>query len=424
MVQSMCVLPGNKKDYGHRLPPVCDHLAKLRDVDEVVLVRSCLSSVWLNQKCDMVFRRKDNNYVMSIYDFMTLPSWDDAKVVEEPHGFVDSILQRVENHTTAPATEGALIPKPTPKEIIASPFEVIYPKRKRKLKSKASEVGSSTPTAEHGDDAKDVDQGNDLSETDYCVYLEGNLERNEGIAPVGVARKAQAEVMDLLAQSALARDREYDNFLMMTFPLATLEANILGKEIFKDPSICMLAFDRIVTLAELERTESMSLLQLSNRMDVLTAFLENKYLLDLNDASSNDVKKLMDQLAEGEAVVARDMAATEQLFDVLQSEVTHFLSSNFDGLVRKLLSSDEFNATLARILSLGITFGAEFDKAIANIPFTHFPFLAKISEATESTLSEVASIQPDKIARPAVSASAPATSFPTCKTFGWTSTPK
>ncbi|GJY96284.1 hypothetical protein Tco_0512645 [Tanacetum coccineum] len=389
MVQSMCVLPGDKKDYGHRLPPVCDHLAKLRDVDEVVLVRSCLSSVWLNQKCDMVFRRKDNNYVMSIYDFMTLPSWDDAKVVEEPHGFVDSILQRVENHTTAPATEGALIPKPTPKEIIASPFEVIYPKRKRKLKSKASEVGSSTPTAEHGDDAKDVDQGNDLSETDYCVYLEGNLERNEGTAPVGVARKAQAEVMDLLAQSALARDREYDNIPDDDFSSG-------------HSCICMLAFDRTVTLAKLERTESMSLLQLSNRMDVLTAFL----------------------LAEGEAVVARDMAAaTEQLFDVLQSEVTRFLSFNFDGLVRGC-AWVTLMLSFKKVSKFVLGAQAEFDKAIANIPFTHFPFLAKISEATESTLSEVASIQPDKIARPAVSASAPATSFPTCKTFGWTSTPK
>ncbi|GJU62342.1 hypothetical protein Tco_1244177 [Tanacetum coccineum] len=545
MVQSMCVLPGNKKDYGHRLPPVCDHLAKLRDVDEVVLVRSCLSSVWLNQKCDMVFRRKDNNYGRPYLRLYDPPILGDAKVVEEPHGFVDSILQRVENHTTAPATEGALIPKPTPKDIIASPFEVIYLKRKRKLKSKASEVGSSTPAAEHGDDAKDVDQGNDLSETDYCVYLEGNLERDKGnssraayfpnlryskrlgsppprlsntapsdpyyagtsnvsnassfdhvdtrrgTVPVGVAGKAQAEVMDLLAQSALARDHEYDNIPdndfsstilseeieITLFPLAhgpyympypfaegegssppkytreewdephAPEANILAKEIFKDPSICMLAFDRTVTLAELERTESMSLLHLSNRMDVLTALLvshgtemnsrytslvtsnarlqdkENKYLLDLNDASSNDVKKLMDQLSEGEAVVTRDMAATEQLFDVLQSEVTHFLSSNFDGLVRGC-AWVTLMLSFKKVSKFVLGAQAEFDKAIANIPFTHFPFLAKISEATESTLSEVASIQPDKIARPAVSASVPATSSPTCKTFGWTSTPK
>ncbi|GKF38544.1 hypothetical protein Tco_0118605, partial [Tanacetum coccineum] len=45
---------------------------------------------------------------MGIYDFMTIPSWDDAEVVEELHGFGDSILQRVENRTTAHTTEGTL----------------------------------------------------------------------------------------------------------------------------------------------------------------------------------------------------------------------------------------------------------------------------------------------------------------------------
>ncbi|GJY50134.1 hypothetical protein Tco_0440090 [Tanacetum coccineum] len=455
-------------DLRRRLPDPNLSMNHLPTDSIVVLVRSCLSSVWLNQKCDMVFRRKDNNYGRP----------DDAKVVEEPHGFVDSILQRVENHTTAPATEGALIPKPTPKEIIASPFEVIYPKRKRKLKSKASDVGSSTPAAEHGDDAKDVDQGNDLSETDYCVYLEGNLERDEGnsfraayfpnlryskrlglppprlsntapsdpyyastsnvanassfdhvdtrrgIAPVGVAGKAQAEVMDLLAQSALARDREYDNIPDDDFSSATLGEEIEITLFPLAPGPYYMPYPFAEACRAPLRVNDLKEKHEKVQQDCHARDQENKYLLDLNDASSNDVKKLMDQLSEGEAVVTRDMdAATEQRFDVLQSEV-RFVSSDFDSLVRKLLSSDEFNATLACILSLGITFGAELDKAIADIPSTHFPFLAKISEATESTLPEVASIQPDKIARPDVSASAPATFSPTCKTFGWTSTLK
>ncbi|GKC42850.1 hypothetical protein Tco_1060572 [Tanacetum coccineum] len=73
---------------------LCARLAKLRDVDEAVLVRSGLNSVWLNWKCDPVLRKKDDNSVMSIYDFMIISSWDDAKVVKEPHGFADSILKR------------------------------------------------------------------------------------------------------------------------------------------------------------------------------------------------------------------------------------------------------------------------------------------------------------------------------------------
>ncbi|GKC82329.1 hypothetical protein Tco_1138046, partial [Tanacetum coccineum] len=96
-----------------------------------------------------------------------------------------------------------------------------------------------------------------------------------------------------------------------------------------------------------------------------------------------------------------------------------------------LLSSDEFNATLAHIISLGITFGverglcmgrtdaefedasqnvsnfflgaqAQFNEVVAAIPSTHFPFLAKISEAAESALPKVASIQPDKVVRSVV----------------------
>ncbi|GKD57180.1 hypothetical protein Tco_1290567 [Tanacetum coccineum] len=40
---------------------LCTCSAKLHDISEAVLVRSGLSSVWLNRKCDPVFRRKDDN---------------------------------------------------------------------------------------------------------------------------------------------------------------------------------------------------------------------------------------------------------------------------------------------------------------------------------------------------------------------------
>ncbi|GKF96626.1 hypothetical protein Tco_0292447, partial [Tanacetum coccineum] len=40
---------------------------------------------------------------MSIYDFMTLPSWSDAKVAEESHHLSLLLLERVPSHTTAPA---------------------------------------------------------------------------------------------------------------------------------------------------------------------------------------------------------------------------------------------------------------------------------------------------------------------------------
>ncbi|GJW85161.1 gypsy type transposase [Tanacetum coccineum] len=84
---------------------LCTRLIRLCKMKEEVLVRSSLSFVWFNQKCDPVFRRKDDNSEMSIYDFITLPSWGDAKVVEEPHHHPAPFLERVLWHTTAPAAE-------------------------------------------------------------------------------------------------------------------------------------------------------------------------------------------------------------------------------------------------------------------------------------------------------------------------------
>ncbi|GJX49905.1 hypothetical protein Tco_0276750 [Tanacetum coccineum] len=102
---------------------LCAYLTRLREVNESVLVRFGLSSAWFNQKCDPVFRKKDDKSEMSIYDFMTLPSWENAKVVEEPY---------------------------------------------ERPRRKASKAGFSAPTMEQAEDVDDVD----LSDTDYCAFLE------------------------------------------------------------------------------------------------------------------------------------------------------------------------------------------------------------------------------------------------------------
>ncbi|GJW64654.1 hypothetical protein Tco_0116538 [Tanacetum coccineum] len=112
-----------------RASRLCTCSAKLHDISEAVLVRSGLSSVWLNRKCDPVFRRKDDNIGRV---------GDDAQMVEEPHEFFNSTLQRVENHSTSPVVEDTPLPKPTPKEIV-----------------------------------------NDLSEASYTSYLESSLDKDE-----------------------------------------------------------------------------------------------------------------------------------------------------------------------------------------------------------------------------------------------------
>ncbi|GJX98583.1 hypothetical protein Tco_0355602 [Tanacetum coccineum] len=84
---------------------LCVCLIRLREMKEEVLVRSSLSSVCSNRKCDPMFRRKEDKCEMSIFDFMTHPSWGDAKVVKEPHHLPAPLLDHVPQHTTAAAAE-------------------------------------------------------------------------------------------------------------------------------------------------------------------------------------------------------------------------------------------------------------------------------------------------------------------------------
>ncbi|GKF03037.1 hypothetical protein Tco_0029960 [Tanacetum coccineum] len=145
----------------------------------------------------------------------------------------------------------------------------------------------------------------------------------------------------------------------------------------------------------------------------------------------------------------RDAAMAVHHFDDLWNEVTRFVDYSIDCLVRKLLSSDEFNATLSRILTFSITSGVErglrtrrtnfefeeasqkvsnfllgaeveFNKVIAALPSISFHLLTKIANAAGGALSYVVNVQSDKIVRSTVHASAPVTSLPAGETFGWT----
>ncbi|GJX40318.1 hypothetical protein Tco_0255308 [Tanacetum coccineum] len=540
---------------------LCAHFTRLREINKAVLVRSRLSFVWFNPKCDPVFRRKDDNS-------------ENAKVVEEPHEFANSIMQQVQNNTTTPAAEGTPIPLPTLDEVAVDQL-----RRKRRLRRKASEAGSSSSAVEHADDVEAAD----ISKIDYCTFLEGTLDRDEctsskavsapslrlgkrlGSPPrlshvafsdpshVGVSNVARASSAGnanvrkgvVVIGSAGKAGAEFirrqlnrmDGWEEWDGSHAT-KANILFKEIFKHPNVCRRALDRTITPAELKRTKSLLSLQLSNRMSVLTTLLASHgtkmnsryavliasntrlrekvkrkvgYIFEHRSESSTleekhekshqvistwkvrrhleeihvtwdlfwkkqdksttlHKRRLGELLTEGGYGI-RDLKnalalersksqeyrnaamIAEHRFDDLRSEVTHFVGFGVDCLVRRLLSSDEFNATLARILSLGITSGvkrglpmgrtdtefeeashnvfnfflgvkADFNKAVAAPPSTDFLFLTKVAEAVEGSLSNVVNIQPDKIVRSAVPASTLATSLLVGEPFGWTSDPK
>ncbi|GKD96070.1 hypothetical protein Tco_1379967 [Tanacetum coccineum] len=243
----------------------------LCEIRENVLVRSGLSSVWFNKECDPVFRRIDDISEMSIYNFMTLPSWGDAKVFEESHHHSLSLLESVSSHTTALTAEGTMILLPTPDEIVASlldprltkeskgplqvrvrsasdtALETSRPSKKRNVKKRTSEPGSSSP--ELGISTRAVlvptprvgkrlgappsmvvvsASGPSHVGTSFPASTSGRSFSLGGVAVSGRAGKSEAEVMrrqlnplDSLARSALACDAEYDKISVDDFGTAT-----------------------------------------------------------------------------------------------------------------------------------------------------------------------------------------------------------
>ncbi|GKB59568.1 hypothetical protein Tco_0915754 [Tanacetum coccineum] len=346
---------------------------------EEVLVRSGLSSAWFNNECDSVFRRIDDNAEMSIYDFMTLPSWGDAKVAKESHHLSSPLLERVPSHTTASAAEGAMIPLPTLDEIAASmPDPRLAKKSKgssqRKLRKRSSEAGSSAP--ELGQ-AEGVDEA-DL--TDFCAKIENSLERDEGTyiratsvptprlgkrlgAPpsvvvvsasgsslVGTSVHAStsghslslggmvAEVvrrhmdpLDSLAHSALARDAEYDQILKDNFGTTTRGEEIDLTLFSLTPSPYQMSYpyealDWTITPTKLKRTESLLPLGLSICFNVLSALLVS-YGAELNsrctgcvlkkDVASDKVKELQTELTDVRNELALEKAKSQGYKDVV-----------------------------------------------------------------------------------------------------------
>ncbi|GJU51739.1 hypothetical protein Tco_1221294 [Tanacetum coccineum] len=114
------------------------HIVKLRDIPEGVLVRYGLSRVWINPMCDPVLRRSDNT-VMSIHDFLCMPSLEKATVREEPHELGTSILGRVADRVTPPAPAGTAIPRASPEEIaVTRPDPKVVTKADHAAKQKTS----------------------------------------------------------------------------------------------------------------------------------------------------------------------------------------------------------------------------------------------------------------------------------------------
>ncbi|GKC87302.1 hypothetical protein Tco_1147951, partial [Tanacetum coccineum] len=417
----------------------------------------------------------------------------DAKIVEEPH------------HLSVPLLEHG-------RSASATASEPSQPSKKRRLKKRASKASSSAP---------ELGQAKGLNEadiTDFCAELEDSMKRDEGPPPSmdvssvsgrplvgtsahastsgrslalggsvvgGFAGKAKAEAMrrqmdqlDALARSALSRDAEYDEIPKDEFGTATRGLEIELTLFPLAPGLYHMSYpyegvssplytkkekalDRTITPAELRRTESLLPLELSNRVNILSALLvshgmelnsrytdlvasrvhlqekldrktgyvkENRELRSQRDVASKEVTKLQSQLADARVA---SVGLTEELAQIdakLSEQVLIVRDLQNELALERLLLSDEFHVALAHVASLGINYGvekglrmgrtdadfeaaswklsnfhigveADFNKALVAFPTTPFPFLSKVVAAAEGTLSEVTKIFLDKLAR-------------------------
>ncbi|GJT45742.1 hypothetical protein Tco_0954457 [Tanacetum coccineum] len=396
----------------------------------------------------------DDNVEMSIYNFTTLPSWSAAKIAKESYHLSLPLLERVPSHTTALATE----------EVKWALLMLTWPSKKRKLQRRDLEAGANAPEL---DQAEGTDK-TDLA--DLCAKIEDSLERDEGVS----TRVISAPILRLgkklgAPPSIVVVSASEPSLVGTSAPASTSSRSVVassrvrnsGAEVMRrqmDPLDCLA---RSALARDAKPIFRRSLIR---RKGILSCFVrrfenlqrgydalgqENRELRSQRDVAFEEIRKLRSQLTDAkttsvslsEELTQTDAKLSEQALTVrdlqnelvpekfksqeykdvaggLREEVTQFVSSGVESLVRKFLSSDEFHAALAPVASLGINYGverglhmghtdvefeaavqkvsnfhvgakADFDKALNDFPTTPFPFLSKIDAASEGSLSDL-----------------------------------
>ncbi|GKC13327.1 hypothetical protein Tco_1010109, partial [Tanacetum coccineum] len=173
-----------------------------------------------------------------------------------------------------------------------------------------------------------------------------------------------------------------------------------------------------------------------------------------------------DTLAKEKAQIEEELKSRlehrERQAEEIQGNITSFFQSDFAPLVRKFLKSSEFNRAFAGVLNTAISVGVErglrmgrtdeefrglsqrvtgfipdakekFDRVIAAFPDAAFPFLDKVSQHSQSSLQDIARLEPDRVTPSSQPSSVTASlrtstharhSTSSSGTFGHTSTPE
>ncbi|GJZ63893.1 hypothetical protein Tco_0620314 [Tanacetum coccineum] len=382
---------------------------------------------------------------MSIYDFMTLPSWSDAKIAKESHHLSLLLLERVPSHTTTPATEGAIIPLHTPDEISASLLDSRLVK-----KSKGTDKADLADLCDEIEDSLERDEGVSMRAVSAPISRLGNRlcappsiavvsasepshvgtsapASTSGVVASGCVGKSEAEVMRYDDFGTATHGEEIDLTLFplapgpyhMPYPYEGVSSPLYTKEEWNgphSPKLSILCKDILNDQNEfLNRVNVLSALLVSYGYELNSCYanlVSSKAHLQekLNkkkgyrDAAFEEVKKLQSQLTDAKttsASLSEELTQTDaklskqaltDAMDGLRDEVTQFVGYGVESIIQKLLSSDEFHAALARVASLGINYGVErglcmgrtdveFEAAIQKVSNFHAGAMANFHKA-------------------------------------------
>ncbi|GJY83029.1 hypothetical protein Tco_0496405 [Tanacetum coccineum] len=361
--------------------------------------------------------------------------------------------------------------------------------KKRRLKKRALEAGFSAPELGQAEGLNEADI------TNFCAELKDSMERYEGTSiraasiptpclgnilgpppsmdvagvsrPAHVGTSAHASTSgrslalggsfaggfydEITWTGALAIATRGEEIELTLFTLAPDPYQMSYP--YEGPRCVQKDFRSDYYSAELGRTKSLLPLDLSNRVNVLSALLVshgyelNSHYTDLVaskvhlqekfDRKKGDVKLLRSEVTSLDnkiEKVQRDCDALGQENRELRSQrdVASEEMKKLQVLVQRLLSSDEFDAAHALVASLGINYGvemglcmgrtdanfeaapqnfsnfhiddeADFNKALVAFPTTPFPFLGKVDVLAGGAFFKVTQILQDKLARSATS---------------------
>ncbi|GKA18644.1 hypothetical protein Tco_0698559 [Tanacetum coccineum] len=202
---------------------------------------------------------------------------------------------------------------------------------------------------------------------------------------------------------------------------------VLTKEVFKDPAIYKTMVDQFPTPGEMVRVEALFEDQLTAKMSVLHCMMmshggellaryrgllqsHHEYVQSADSrlkgyeekskAKGKERKKKIKSLTKSLDNLHAEVAEKDEEILRLKTtplEFSSFFRGQFQDLVHKFLTSDEFSRVQGELLSLA----DRLTEASLLVAQTDYAFLNKISKHATEPLSVILQLEPKKLARPA-----------------------